>query len=553
MAQSNIRYKVDPFDITSTGTFKLLAPELKSFSPSTGPGGTVVTIRGKYFGSITPVVKFGTITASATTSNDSTIIATVPQVIAGPVQITVTIGQQSVISANNFIITNPVFGSFSPPTGTFNDEVTITGQNLSPTTGNPIVYFGTISATVVSATANSIVAKVPVTVDSIPVNIKVTVGSNSSTSADKFVLSPQEIYSVNPSTIIAGQDITITGRNFSPVVSQNQVSLDVCNLTVKSSTATQIIATVPLGLPRGTFKLKVVMNGYTRVSSTEFPVNSQWLRIPCPVLKTYVSGSWFKIVAGTIQNGAYLCSVRDNGATYKFDPSNNSFSKLLSSPNFNISQNPTNGAVATVCQDTFYIIAGLPTSLAALSKNSETWQNKSVSPISFSYCLMFSLNNKIFHGNYTEFDVINPAANYSKTNLGKLPGSGSTTASFTIGTKGYVLFPDNSFWQFDANNYQWTRLANFTGSARLDAVSFVIAGIGYIGTGSLLSSSKTLNDIWKYDPLTNQWTFVSYMPNPRYFATAFTINNKAYIGYGINNTNVDYNDFYEFDPNYPVK
>jgi N-acetylneuraminic acid mutarotase len=74
-----------------------------------------------------------------------------------------------------------------------------------------------------------------------------------------------------------------------------------------------------------------------------------------------------------------------------------------------------------------------------------------------------------------------------------------------------------------------------------------------MGTGKT-SNNIPLDDFWKYDSLSDSWTLVSHMPNPRHSAVALTINNKAYVGFGIQgNLEPDLYDFYEFDPDYPLK
>ena len=64
------------------------------------------------------------------------------------------------------------------------------------------------------------------------------------------------------------------------------------------------------------------------------------------------------------------------------------------------------------------------------------------------------------------------------------------------------------------------------------------------------------NDLWEYDPGTDVWVFKTYMPQNRHSAVAFSIGNKAYIGFGLHYGNYFQNDlygFYEYDPNYPIK
>jgi hypothetical protein len=216
-----------------------------------------------------------------------------------------------------------------------------------------------------------------------------------------------------------------------------------------------------------------------------------------------------------------------------------------------------------ICQDTLYIIAGLPAIMIGIDQVNELWQNKMASVVHTDNGIAFSLDKKIYYGNIRiysssngEFYEIDPSKGYLTTVSTNFPTvNTNVTTYFSIGNKGYVLFSNNSFWQFDSENKSWTRLADFSGPARYLATSFVIGGFGYIGSG--INNDTIFGDIWRYNPINDSWSFISSMPNPRYRAVALTINNKAYIGYGIYEdpkyNYIDLYDFYEFDPNYPLK
>jgi N-acetylneuraminic acid mutarotase len=86
-------------------------------------------------------------------------------------------------------------------------------------------------------------------------------------------------------------------------------------------------------------------------------------------------------------------------------------------------------------------------------------------------------------------------------------------------------------------------------------VSFVIDNKAYVGSGrnSVTSPKNEYDDFWTFDPQTNSWSESIYMPwGPRYNMLSFVVNNKAYVGFGYK-SETQQNDFYEFDPNYPVK
>ncbi len=151
----------------------------------------------------------------------------------------------------------------------------------------------------------------------------------------------------------------------------------------------------------------------------------------------------------------------------------------------------------------------------------------------------------------------------SWTSIDTFPGTPRTAAvAFSVGGKGYVgLGFDGDdelkdFYVFDPNQTkgnQWTRIADFGGTARRNAVAFALDGKGYVGTGD---DGNTNNDFWEYDPTTNNWTEIPAIGKKKENALAFVIGDFAYVGTGSDNGALE-TDFWRFDasllPNYPWK
>jgi N-acetylneuraminic acid mutarotase len=93
----------------------------------------------------------------------------------------------------------------------------------------------------------------------------------------------------------------------------------------------------------------------------------------------------------------------------------------------------------------------------------------------------------------------------------------------------------------------WTSIADFGGSARSGAASFVIDGKAYVGGGSSDAGTR-LQDWWQYDPASNWKKMTDFTGPARSGAVAFTIGGKGYVGTGNDVTNTRLKDFYEFDP-----
>ncbi|MFD2569232.1 Kelch repeat-containing protein [Spirosoma soli] len=137
-------------------------------------------------------------------------------------------------------------------------------------------------------------------------------------------------------------------------------------------------------------------------------------------------------------------------------------------------------------------------------------------------------------------------------------------SSFSIGTNAYFGLGfgnndgrynanatyNNDFWEFNSTTNVWRRITDFQGSKRSGATSFSINGRGYIAFGYSTSCPTNgglcdfmyYDDVWEYNPNTNTWRKVASfnsISGLRY-ATAFVINNKAYI--------LTISECLEFDP-----
>jgi hypothetical protein len=130
--------------------------------------------------------------------------------------------------------------------------VTIVGAGFSATAAQNTVTFNGVSATVVSATPNRLVAVVPVGATTGP--IRVTSPAGSAVSAASFVVGPGNAPTISgftPTIGTAGSAVTITGTNFESASGGNKVAFNGHLGTVSSATATTIGAVVPSSATSG--------------------------------------------------------------------------------------------------------------------------------------------------------------------------------------------------------------------------------------------------------------------------------------------------------------
>jgi hypothetical protein len=153
---------------TSNGKiFTLMLPVITAIAPTTGTIGTIVTIKGKYFGPTqgTSSVFFnGTAVTSYTSWTDTSIKCAVPSgATSGNVTVTTPIKPIGTSNGKPFTLKPPVITAIAPTSGKIGTIVTITGKYFGPTQGTSSVSFfnGTAATSYTSWTDTSIKCVVP--------------------------------------------------------------------------------------------------------------------------------------------------------------------------------------------------------------------------------------------------------------------------------------------------------------------------------------------------------------------------------------------------------
>jgi len=170
------------------------APAIASFTPASGPVGTVVTVTGSNFTGASAVTLNGVTVTGFTVVNATTLTFTVPTgATSGPLAVTTQGGTAA--STATFTVTVPVpaptIASFTPTTGGVGTTVTITGTNLTGATAVSIGALAIPSFTVVSAT--TITAVLPATTGAVngPLTVVTPGGTATSTANFNLILAAQ--------------------------------------------------------------------------------------------------------------------------------------------------------------------------------------------------------------------------------------------------------------------------------------------------------------------------------------------------------------------------
>jgi hypothetical protein len=246
------------------------APKISSFSPTSGPAGTVVTVAGSNFTGATAVAFNRSPAASYTVVSGSQIRATVSAgATTGRISVTTPGGTAN--SAGNFtVIKAPTISGFSPTSGLAGTTVTISGANL---TGATVVTFnGTSAASYTVVSASQITATAPSGAGSGPIAVTTPGGTATSTTSFTVTTPPPvpTITGFNPANGPAGTNVTITGSGFTGATAVAFNGTAAATYTVVSDS--QLTATAPSGAGSG--PITVTTPGGTATSTTSFTVTT---------------------------------------------------------------------------------------------------------------------------------------------------------------------------------------------------------------------------------------------------------------------------------------
>jgi hypothetical protein len=143
--------------------------------------------------------------------------------------------------------------------------VTINGTNFTGTTS--VKFNGTAAHFTVNSSTR-ITATVPVGATTGPISLTTPNGTGTSSNSFTVTAGPPKITSFTPTSGHAGQQVTITGENFTGVTS---VKLGTVSAKFTVNSPTRITATVPT-VQQGYYKWSVTTPGGTATSTGSFHV-----------------------------------------------------------------------------------------------------------------------------------------------------------------------------------------------------------------------------------------------------------------------------------------
>ena len=275
-------------------------PELKSLTPTEGPVGTAVKIKGKNFGGeqgdntvtfngteVTNYVSWENkridveVPVGATTGD---VVVTVNEVATAGIEFTVTAG------------TGPAISSLDPDSGPEGTSVVITGVNFGASQGTSTVTFNEAPATPASWSDTSITVGVPM--GATTGDVVVTVDGTPS-SGVSFTVAPA-ISSLSPDSGPEGTTVEITGTSFGATQGTSSVTFNGTGGTPSSWSDTSITVGVPMGATTGDVVVTVDGTPSDGASFTVTPAISSLSPVAGPEGATVeITGTSFGAMQGT--------------------------------------------------------------------------------------------------------------------------------------------------------------------------------------------------------------------------------------------------------------
>lgn len=344
-------------------------------------------------------------------------------------------------------------------------------------------------------------------------NVQVTFGQNIVDFQTNVVLSRPVITAITPSTATFNEEIVITGKNFHPRASSNLVLIAGESATVTAATTESLTIKVPAKI--GDCTAQNTCNQLYLSVLTQAGLPNTLFSLRAPVIES--------ISPTEATNGQLTVSGK------YFNPDNIAFNTAV------IDGKSVRPISATGTTLIFNATAFNPTPLLSLKKETTiTVANSNAYPI--------SLNLK---GPYTQ-KAKTPAALLQRTRMIKAVAGNSAYVGLGHHNTNGTVYSD--FYEYNASNDQWTRLADFPGTMRKYAVAFALGDYVYLGMGLNPATDGRLADMWRYSITTGTWQQIQDFPGtPRYDAFAFVTGNMAYVGGGYTAPLTPTLEFWSFD------
>lgn len=297
---------------TESNTLTIPDPIIIQLSQDEGFYGDEIEIRGENFGYLEEIVEvyFNDQKAEIHSFSNQLISVTVPGNFENPASVRVLVNDQTT-NSKPFVFTDFTISTISPIEVTWRDQVVISGSNFSTDHEENSVKIDGYEAEIISFSSNEIIAKVPDEVDSKSASIEVTRLTRTKLAATSLTMKDPVITGLSKNQFEVGETITLTGENFHPIASNNQLRLDNIPLLITSSEKTSVTFSSSISIVSNTliseefYGILEYSNsiGTTNSSNVQITYEGPWTKLSPPTL---LKDDHYGMVTTSSENFIYL-------------------------------------------------------------------------------------------------------------------------------------------------------------------------------------------------------------------------------------------------------
>lgn len=461
--------------------------------------------------------------------------------------------------------TGVTIASINPTSGAEGTKVVITGTGFSTALSSNIIKFGTISATVDSATATRLVTKVPQ--GTTTGKITVEVGGKTATSSSDFTIAVNPPVTTTTPTLdnsanaTGSSDITATSAKVSSTLSANggaAISQHGHVWSETNATPTTADTKTELGATNGPFPLRFTselksLKANTTYNIRAYATNDKGTSYGAVIqTKTSVAST---ITLSTLTQ-AYVNWVTDYSIQFSSISVKYPQGSKLTDMGFCYSETkpqPTTDDPK---------LNSTPSSTGATNTFFEAELTGLKTNANYNVRAFAIVDGVTFYSNVLQVSTKSKLSNAAFTRRANFPGTFQSRAiQFSLGGKFYTgtsIRAENGsnsptgWYEYDPATDKWTQKNNVSISSGSyqggsSGVMYVANGKGYFGLSTGFTAQK---ELWEYDPASDKWVRIAAnLTNPLGLFTIHSqiqINTKVYlIGQELGTNSVI--RFYEYD------
>ncbi len=372
-------------------------------------------------------------------------------------------------------------------TGTFNEDITITGTNFGTKKELIEVKFGDAKAEVISSTSEKIIVKVPESIKSSKSKITVTVEGLTVVSASEFTLKKPEI-NKTPEFAKLDSVVTFEVKNFHPQAAQNKIFIGGKEITNAEFLPGSVKFKIPKGsYPDNTATLKFKMLDY-EVEKKISVKRDIWKLTGIPIPTSWTP-DYFTRHTFVIDNKAYVIAGHDIPDVWMLNKDLLAWEKVGRPTGDNAFYFGEGGLVYNSTH-AYLLSWEWDRKFVRYNPKTNEWIFLKDPPVPFTNPAMFIFGNSIFVG---------------------LGGE----------------WPIRHFYRYDIGTDTWAAISPYPGKD-LDGIpfAFVIGDLAYVGAGS---SRKDQDQVFSYNAVTDKWSEVQNFPIETRSGNSFSWAGKGYV------------------------